>query len=215
MNAAAADPWTRAVYRLCRVGVWFGGALFILAALIVCVEVVIRKTIGATIGGAAELSGYALAVASAWAYGFALLERAHIRIDTLYATLPTRVAAVLDLLAITAFVGFFCLISRYALEVLLQTIDLGSRSMTPLQTPLVIPQTLWFAGLCVVVLTGVVLMVRASILFATGDVAACRNLIGSRTVKDELDGELAEQDRTRDDAGPAAPSGPVAEGALR
>jgi len=193
MSGAATDPWTRGVYRLCRVGVWFGGLLFILASIIVCIEVVIRKTIGASIGGADELSGYALAIASAWAYGFALLERAHIRIDTLYAVLPTRLAAICDILAVTSFLGFFCLISRYALEVLLQTIDLGSRSMTPLQTPLVIPQALWFAGLCVVILAGFLLTVRSAILFATGDIAACRQLIGSRSAKDEIDEELAVQ----------------------
>ncbi len=205
MTSVANDPWLRRIYGLCRIGVWFGGALFILASIIVGVEVVIRKTIGATIGGADELSGYALAIASAWAYGFALLERAHIRIDTLYAVLPTRLAAVCDILSVMAFLGFFCLISRYALEVLVQTIALGSRSMTPLQTPLVIPQTLWFAGLCVVILAGLALTLRASILFATGDITACQRLVGSRSAKDEVEEELAVQANSR---GGDLPGGP-------
>lgn len=197
MSAALTDPWTRNVYRVCRAGVWFGGVLFLAASVIVAVEVVIRKTIGATIGGADELSGYALAIASAWAYGFCLLERAHVRIDTLYVVLPVRLAAFLDLLAVTAFLAFFSLVTWYGFEVLRQTIEVGSRSMTPLQTPLVIPQSLWFAGLLTVVVTGVVLLVRATILFATGDLAACRQLVGSRSATDEVLEEMQMQQGDR------------------
>ena len=193
MSAALTDPWTRNVYRVCRAGVWFGGALFLAASVIVAVEVVIRKTIGATIGGADELSGYALAIASAWAYGFALLERAHVRIDTLYVVLPVRLAAFLDLLAVTAFLAFFSLVTWSGFEVLRQTTEVGSRSMTPLQTPLVIPQSLWFVGLVTVVVTAVVLLVRATILFATGDLAACRQLVGSRSATDEVLEEMQMQ----------------------
>ena len=37
-----------------------------------------------TLGGADELSGYALAISSAWGFSSALLSRSHIRIDTVY-----------------------------------------------------------------------------------------------------------------------------------
>ena len=180
------DPYILWIYKVCRIGVWIGGLLFIIAAAIVCVEIVIRKTVGATIGGADEISGYVLAVASAWAYGFALLERAHIRIDTFYVIMPVRVAALLDIIALLAFLGFFALVTRYGFEVLYQTISLGSRSMTPLQTPLVVPQSLWFAGLCTVVVTASLLILRAGYLFISGNLRHVQLLIGSRSVKDEI-----------------------------
>ncbi len=78
------DRLMEMTHRASRYGAWFGGALIILAAFIVGVEVLIRKVFTLSIGGADELSGFALAIGSAWAFGFALLERAHIRIDSAF-----------------------------------------------------------------------------------------------------------------------------------
>ena len=183
------DPYISWVYKICRFGVWGGGILFIIAAIIVCIEIIIRKTFGATIGGADEISGYVLAVASAWAYGFALLERAHIRIDTLYVVIPVRIAALLDMLALIAFLAFFSLVTWHAFEVLYQTVALGSRSMTPLETPLVLPQSLWFLGMCTVVITALALILRAGFFLLSGKPEKSQNLIGSRSVKNELQRE--------------------------
>lgn len=80
------DPLLELARRLARAGVWFGGALIIAAAFLVGIEVVIRKAFTLTIGGADELSGYALAISTSWALAFALLERAHIRIDPFTST---------------------------------------------------------------------------------------------------------------------------------
>jgi len=208
-NALPADPLVRAAYLICRAGTWFGGGLFILAALVVAVEVVIRKVFTLSIGGADELSGYALAVASAWAYGFALLGRAHVRIDTLYVILPVRLAAVLDLLGVAFFLVFFALVWWHGLGVLLQTVEVGSRSMTPLQTPLAIPQALWVAGLSTVVATAAILLVRAGILFVTGDLAALRRLVGSKSSYEEVAEEVEVQ---REASSPAVRLSPVASG---
>ena len=51
---------------LSRAGAWFGGALLIVAAFVIGIDVVIRKLFNLSIGGADELSGYALAIGSAW-----------------------------------------------------------------------------------------------------------------------------------------------------
>ena len=203
LPGAPGDPVVGLAYRVCRAGAWLGGILFIVAAVLVGVEVVIRKSFGATIGGADELSGYALAIASAWAYGFALLERAHIRIDTLYVILPVRLAALLDLLAITLFLAFFCLVAWYGYEVLHQSVVSRSRSMTPLSIPLVVPQSLWFAGLLSVVVTAALLLARSVWLFATGDLAALRRLAGSRSAVEEVEGEMALQLEERQETGPS------------
>ena len=80
-------------YRVARAGTWFGCALLIAASFLIGIDVVIRKLFNLSIGGADELSGYALGIASAWAFAYGLLERAHVRIDSLYVTLPRWVRA--------------------------------------------------------------------------------------------------------------------------
>src|SRR3546814_13702199 len=82
-------------HRLARLGALGGGALTILAAIVIGVDVVLRKTLALSVGGASELSGYVLAIGSSWGFALALLDRAHIRIDTLYVLLPTRICAAL------------------------------------------------------------------------------------------------------------------------
>jgi len=79
--------------------------------------------------------------------------------------------------------------------VLQQSAELGARSMSPLATPLVLPQTLWLIGLVVVVLTGVVMLVRAAAALAAGDRTTVQRLIGSRTLGEELEEELQAGER--------------------
>ncbi len=132
--------------KVARIGAWFGGALIIAAAFLVGVEVVIRKAFSLSIGGADELSGYALAISTAWALAFALLERAHIRIDSLYVHLPIRLAALLDVLGLALFTGFVGLIAWYGLGVVETSYRLDAHSLSPLGTPLVLPELLWLLG---------------------------------------------------------------------
>ena len=48
-----------------RVGAIVGGAMLLLAAVTICVDIFLRYTFAMTLGGADELSGYALAISSA------------------------------------------------------------------------------------------------------------------------------------------------------
>src|SRR5437868_4053450 len=118
-----------------RVGAIVGGALLLLASLIICVDVTLRYTISQTLGGADELSGYALAIASAWGFSAALLSRSHIRIDTVYVRVRTRVRAVLDLLSLAALMFFFSLVSYHAWGVLKQSCLSESHSLSEIQMP--------------------------------------------------------------------------------
>ena len=57
-----------AVERIARVGVWLGGGALIALSFLVTVEVVLRKVFLIGLSAATELSAYALAVSTAWAY---------------------------------------------------------------------------------------------------------------------------------------------------
>lgn len=177
-------------YRLARVGAWFGGGLIVAAALLVGVEVVIRKAFNLTIGGADELSGFALAIATTWGLAFTLLERAHVRIDSLYIHLPVRLAALLDLIGLALFIGFFGLVAWHGWGVLATSLRVGARSLSPLATPLAIPQALWIAGLILFLVIAALLLARAVLAFVQGDLATARRLVGSRTLDEEMAAEL-------------------------
>lgn len=181
--------------RIARLGAWFGGLLIIASALLVGVEVVIRKAFNLTIGGADELSGYALAISTSWALAFALLERAHIRIDSLYVHLPMRFAALLDLLGLALFSAFIGLVAWYGFGVFQTSYGLGAHSLSPLGTPLVVPQLLWVAGFVMFLLIAALLLLRSLVALVAGDLQTVRRLIGSRSVNEELEAELAQLER--------------------
>src|SRR5882757_8795856 len=94
-----------------RVGAIVGGAMLLIASLVICVDITLRYTISKTLGGADELSGYALAIASAWGFSAALLTRSHIRIDTVYVRVSSRVRAFLDLLSLASLAVFVALVA--------------------------------------------------------------------------------------------------------
>jgi TRAP-type mannitol/chloroaromatic compound transport system permease small subunit len=175
---------------LARAGAWFGGGLIIVSAFLVGIEVVIRKAFDLTIGGADELSGFALAISTSWALAFTLIERAHIRIDSLYVRLPVRLCALLDLLGLALFAGFVALITWYGFGVFRTSYELGARSLSPLGTPLVVPQLLWVLGLVLFLAVALIVLVRALIALVTGDLLTVRSLTGSRTVSEEIEAEL-------------------------
>ena len=173
-----------------RAGAWFGGGLLLAAAFLIGVEVVIRKAFNLTIGGADELSGHALAISTSWALAFTLLERAHIRIDSLYAHLPTRICALLDIAGLALLTVFVALIAWYGLGVFQTSYRLGAHSLSPLGTPLAVPQLIWVLGFVLFLVIATLLLVRALMLLIAGDAAAVTRLIGSRTVSEEIEAEL-------------------------
>ncbi len=197
MTRSERDPLLRVARAVSHAGVWLSGALMVGAAGLIGVDVVLRKLFNMSVGGADEVSGYVLAIGSAWAFGYCLLDRGHIRIDSVYVWLPARVRAVLDVTAVLVFTAFMALVTWYALGVLEQSWSVGARSISPLATPLVIPQALWLVGLLSVLFVGVVLLVRAVPVLARGGDAEVGRLVGYRTVSEELETELEREQKLR------------------
>ena len=174
-----------------RVGAIVGGAMLLVAAMTICVDIFLRYAFALTVGGADELSGYALAIASAWGFSVALLSRSHIRIDTVYVRVKSRRArAVLDLLSLAFLALFIALVAWHGWGVLQQSYTSGSRSMSAIETPLVIPQGLWFAGLAFFVAVAALLLVRALSAYIRGDFAALFAAIGSKSAVAEAEEEI-------------------------
>jgi TRAP-type C4-dicarboxylate transport system permease small subunit len=182
--------------RLAQWGLWFGGALVLLAAVLIGIDVLMRKFLDRSIGGADELAGYSLAIGTAWGLAAALLDRAHIRIDSLYGLFPQRLRIALDLLALVLLVGFFALVAWHGIGVVSQSWTSGSRSQSALETPTVIPQALWIIGLAGFVVIGVLLLIQALRLAASGDLRGTARLISTRSAEEEVEDEIRDlQDR--------------------
>ena len=75
-------------------------------------------------------------------------------------------ALILDLLSLVIFAGFITLITWHAWGVVQQSWVSGSRSLSELETPVVIPQLLWFAGLVFFVMVALLLLTRSHTAFA-------------------------------------------------
>src|SRR3990167_5999219 len=178
------------VRRFAQWGLWFGGALVLLAAVLIGIDVLMRKVIARSIGGADELAGYALAIGTAWGLGATLLDRAHIRIDSLYVLLPQKLRLMLDAVAIVLLIGFFALTTWHGLEVVSQSWTSGSRSQSALETPTIIPQVLWIAGLAAFVVVGLLLLVQALKTALSGALRGAANLISTRSAEEEVKDEI-------------------------
>jgi TRAP-type C4-dicarboxylate transport system permease small subunit len=176
--------------RFTQWGLWFGGSLVLIAALLIGVDVLMRKFLARSIGGADELAGYSLAIGTAWGLGAALIDRAHIRIDSLYLLFPARLRLLLDVAGIMLFLIFFGLMAWRGWGVVEQSWTSGSRSQSALETPTVIPQLLWFAGLVGFLLVGLLLLLHTLALASRGNLREASRAIGTRSAEEEVEDEI-------------------------
>lgn len=174
-----------------RVSAWFAGALILLAALLIGVDIVLRSVFVMSIGGADELAGYALAIGTTWGFGIAFIDRAHIRIDSLYGFFPRVARLTLDFIGLGLFIGFFAFGGWHGLGVLQQSLQSGSRSQSALEVPTAIPQFLWLLGLGLSLLVGLALLAMAAILVLRGDAAGATRVISTRSAQEEVAEEIA------------------------
>lgn len=168
----------------------FGWSLLFLSGF-VALETVLRKLFNMSLQGADELGGYILALGSSLAFVVTLIDRAHIRIDILHARLSTSAQAVLDWLAAVslALLGAFLLYVGWF--VIRDTLSYGSTAPTPWATPLIWPQSAWYAALSLFSLVAIGLAGRATWLFARRRFRDLANEFNPKGAAEELAEELA------------------------
>ena len=129
------------------------GTVLLVAVALIMTEVLGRQFPAMRIGGADELSGYVMAAIATWGFSYALVERAHVRIDLIHNRLPVLGRAVLDIVALASVLLVAVLVAWHAYDVLAKSLARGSRSNTPLGVPLWMPQVVWFGGWAWMVVT--------------------------------------------------------------
>jgi TRAP-type mannitol/chloroaromatic compound transport system permease small subunit len=151
-----------------------------------------RRILGLSTWGADEFSYYALAISSSWAFAYAMLVKAHIRIDMLTMRVSWPLRSLSNVVALLG-MGFLALMASWAiLEEVERAWSRGSTSITRLATPLWIPQGLWLAGFAFFALTISLLLLRviAALLIERSHEIAERHA-GTPTLEDEIASELS------------------------
>jgi TRAP-type C4-dicarboxylate transport system permease small subunit len=183
--------------RVSRVAVWTGGAALLLCAILVSGDVILRKLFSITMSGSDEISGYAFAAATTWAYSYCLLHRSHVRIDALYNLLPASLRSLLDAVGLTLLLFYMAYLTNKAIAVFLTSWRRDSVSITTLSVPLWIPQLLWVAGLCWFVFTLAFLLLYVLLSLLLRDVAAVQGIAGAMSIEKSIDEETHGMDTER------------------
>ena len=169
------------------------GLIFVALAIVVTVETLARKLFNVSLQGADELGGYALAVGCTIAFSLALMGRNHIRVDVFHEMFPPRVQGWLNWISIVSMAAFGIFIAVVAFKVIADTLQYRSTAPTPWQTPLIWPQSVWYAGLVVFALVATGYAVRATRLLFRGDLATLNRDFHPKSTKEELKAELEDR----------------------
>jgi TRAP-type C4-dicarboxylate transport system permease small subunit len=192
--------------RVQRLLAWAFGAIFVALSVVVSVETLARKVFNYSIQGADELGGYALAAGSVIAFSLALIGRNHIRVDVFHERFPRRMQAWLNALSYVLLAVLAVLLAVVAFKVVTDTLAYRSTAPTPWQTPLIWPQSVWYAGLVVFALLTVGYAVRAVWLLVRGDIDRVNRDFHPKSAKEEVKEELDDFAQRRGAQGVMPPS---------
>ncbi len=166
------------------------GAIFVVLSFVVTVETLVRKIFNFSLQGADELGGYSLAIGSTIAFALAVAGRNHIRVDVFHEHLPRGLKAFLNWLSIVLLAGMATLFVIVSWRVLVESLEYRSTAQTPWATPLIYPQSLWYAGLVLFMLMAVGFAARASWLLFTRRIDQLNDEFHAKSAKEELKEEL-------------------------
>jgi len=166
------------------------GLVFLGLSFLVTVETVVRKVFNVSIQGSAELGGYALAVGSALGFGLAVASRSHIRVDVFHDRFSPAVQAFMNWLAAVMMAALALFLVGVCWRVVVKTVEYGSAAQTPWATPLVYPQSVWYAALITFALYALVYAGRASRLYFGGQRQQVLDEFHPKSAKEELKDEL-------------------------
>jgi TRAP-type C4-dicarboxylate transport system permease small subunit len=165
------------------------GYILLALAVLVTVETLGRKLFNFSLQGVDELGGYALAVGSSLAFTTALVERAHIRIELLHVMLPRAVQMLLNWFAVTSLAAFGGLLSYVCYTILADSFAYNSTAPTPWATPLIYPQSFWYAGIVIFGVVSGLMALHATYLLVTGN-ADLNRFYGPKETAEEVKQEL-------------------------
>jgi TRAP-type mannitol/chloroaromatic compound transport system permease small subunit len=153
---------------------YLAGGMYVVLAFFVTYDVLARKW-GALLGLPTtqvtdEISGYMLALAATWGFGYALRSGAHVRIDVLFPYLAPRLKVAVDVIAAVLMAVFAAIVAWKVWVLVADSWESGVRSSTYLLTPLWVPQGILGVGFALLAVAAV----YAALEMLTGKRSALR-----------------------------------------
>ena len=166
------------------------GTIFLALSFVVTIETIARKLFNFSIQGADELGGYSLAVGSTIAFSLALTGRNHIRVDVFHDMFPRGLKAAINWISIVLLAAMGVLFVAVSFRVLDESVQYGSTAQTPWSTPLIYPQSVWYAGLIMFMLVALGFAGRATWLLFTRRIDQLNEEFHPKSAKEEVKEEL-------------------------
>lgn len=138
--------------RLCLLGAWMGAIAVGLLAVMLIAEVIATSFLSFSQFYAVEYSGYFLGFSLVCGLGWTLTQGGHIRVGIVYERLSGRQLRWLDSACTVVALPISAFISAAVVQYAIDSIDRGSKSFYPSETPLVYPQALIAFGFCLLTL---------------------------------------------------------------
>ncbi len=187
--AAGSDALGAVLARAAQVSrwlAWIGGALLLLCAVLVSLDVVFRATLKVTYFESFELSGYAFAIATAMGLSYALASRAHIRIEAAYMLLPVRWRGWLDMAAYAVLALCAGVLLYWCGMTVWDNYQSGARSNSSLALPLALPQAFWLLGLAWFALLSALYALYGLVMCVRGQSALAHRKLGVSSLEEEI-----------------------------
>lgn len=181
----------RAIDGIVNVGVLCVGWACLGLSFLIGFEILARKFLGFSVQGADEIGGYVLAMTGAMGFSYALVRKAHMRIDIFLGRTPHFTRAPLNLLAMLSLAGFSAFMAWQASRALMESIDFGSRAFTSLRTPMWLPQSIWFTGLAIFAGVTLVYAIHALVLIIRAP-RQLNEIYGPLSLDEEIAGEVSD-----------------------
>ena len=167
---------------------WLAGAIIIFGCAVpITLDVASRALTGSTLVESFEISGYALAACIGLGMGYTVTTKANIRVDILTAKLPLRLRRTVDLIASVSLAVTALAMAYFTFDVLFDSYKLDARSVSTLQVPLVIPQSIWWLGLVWFATVAVLTPLYAVVRLFGGDAQAFDEALSNASLTDELE----------------------------
>ena len=135
------------------------GTMFLLLALFITYQVIARKFNVVMAPGMDLMSGFTMAMASTWAFSYALRTGSHVRIDVLLPFMSPRVRWWADQAALASIVFFVSITAWKTWVMVLKSYEIGAVTNTYPLVPLWVPQTFVAIGFSMLAFTAIHMMV--------------------------------------------------------
>lgn len=170
--------------------------MMLLCAILVSLDVVVRALFKVTYFESFELSTYAFAIATAMGMSYALVSRAHIRIEVLYMLLSPRRRGWVDLFAYGVLAVCTLTLLYWSAQLVLSNYDSGARSNSSLALPMVIPQGIWLIGLAWFALLSVLYAVQGLVLCFRGQSEQAHRQLGVASLEEEIEANVSRKSQS-------------------